>query len=65
MTKQEVIELIHYLFFKVEENEIGNLKLESYEEEGDWQIVACPVVTRIGKMPNSIVTMSILRGNLR
>ena len=43
MTKQEVIDAIHYLYFKQKEEEIGNLKLESYYEEGDWQIVVFPV----------------------
>ena len=43
MTKHEVIDAIHYLYFKQKEEEIGNLKLESYYEEGDWQIVVFPV----------------------
>ena len=43
MTKQEVIDSIHYLYFKQEEVQIGKLVLDSYEEEGDWQIVAYPV----------------------
>lgn len=38
MTKQKVIEAIKGIYFQDEEVQIGNLKLYSFMEEGDWGI---------------------------
>ena len=39
MTKQEVIDAIKGIYFQDDEIMVGNYRLESYREEGDWQIV--------------------------
>lgn len=38
MTKQEVIELIDGIYFESGEVRVGNLKLYSVEEMGDWGV---------------------------
>ena len=39
MTKQEIISDIKSIYFQDDAIMVGNYRLESYREEGDWQIV--------------------------